>query len=47
MLTGCKLTGLIDMASPYSLFNKDTILTHVRTVLKHLVAATWATIFIK
>lgn len=34
------------MGSQYSLVTKDTFLTGVRMVLKLLVAATWATLFI-
>ncbi|KAG0619713.1 hypothetical protein M758_4G159300 [Ceratodon purpureus] len=40
------LQGLLDVGSQYSLVSKDTILTGVRMVLKLLIAATWAVLFI-
>jgi hypothetical protein len=38
--------GLLDVGSQYSLVSKDTKLTGVRMVLKILIAATWAVLFI-
>lgn len=40
------LQGLLDVGSQYSLVSKDTKLIGVRMVLKLLVAATWAILFI-
>lgn len=38
--------GLLDVGSQYSLVTKDTALVGLRMILKLLIAATWAVLFI-